>query len=313
MSDTTTHEFQPGLFLDIYAPTGTGASTPAPVVIWLHGGAWRLGDRKLAPDLRRYFADHGFAMVSIDYRLSGQAPFPAQLQDVQAAIRWVREHAGDLGFDPQAIGLWGSSAGGHLAALAALVADESTAVQAVVDGYGVADLTAPDQDVPPTVGLLGGPIAERLELAVAASPAHHVTASAPPFLIMHGAADPLVPATQSITLFEALADAGADATLYLIEGFGHGFLNPVGGEELAGPPIDSGHLEADPEAVAEIRRTPASAARSDEYEPASFDLIESFFREHLTGAPSSSTPLSSTPSPRTTSPDSPTTSTEKRQ
>ncbi|TQL54890.1 alpha/beta hydrolase [Subtercola boreus] len=291
-----TVEFAAGLKADIYVPAsdarGAGEAGDAgvarealPVILWLHGGAWRVGDRTLAPDLQRYFADRGFAMVSIDYRLSGDAVFPAQLDDVRTAIRWVKEHAADYSFDPDAIGLWGSSAGGHLAALAAVTADAAdiaTAVHAVVDGYGAADLLAPDQDVPPTVGLLGGPVQERRDLAIAASPARHVTSSAPPFLILHGGADPLVPASQSVTLFEALAAADVPATLYVIDGFGHGFFNPVGGEELAGPPIDAGHLEADPHANATVRVHPAAPGDAISPPAASFDLIESFFRTHLT-------------------------------
>ncbi|MCU1479763.1 MAG: Isoprenylcysteine alpha-carbonyl methylesterase [Subtercola sp.] len=286
-----TIEFAPGLLLDIYRQTD--ARGPAPVIVWLHGGAWRLGDRTWAPDLGRYFAAVGFAMVSIDYTLSGQSPFPAPLFDVRSAIRWVREHAAEYGFDPDAIGLWGSSAGGHLAALAAVLgrtgrldgeqaSSTSAEVHAVVDGYGAADLLAPDQSVPPTEGLLGGPVAEHRELAIAASPARRVSAGAPPFLILHGAADALVPASQSVTMFEALAAVDADATLYLIEGFGHGFFNPAGTTEVDGPPIDAGHLEADPAARAEVRSTRVAGAA--EHPPASFGLVEAFFRAHL-GAP----------------------------
>src|SRR5580692_6078407 len=118
------------MLADVYLPD---AEPPLPVIIWLHGGGWRFGDRRLAPDLTRHFASRGFAMVSIEYRLSGQAVFPAPLEDVKAAVRWVRSAAERYGFDADHIGLWGSSAGGHLAALAALC--EPGAVQAVVNGY----------------------------------------------------------------------------------------------------------------------------------------------------------------------------------
>ncbi|MEF2979003.1 alpha/beta hydrolase [Subtercola sp. YIM 133946] len=288
MTELLDIEFAPGLLLDIVLPDDT--LMPLPVIVWLHGGAWRMGDRRLAPDLHRYFADSGFAMVSIDYRLSGEAVFPAQLFDVRTAIRWVREHADDYGFDGDAIGLWGSSAGGHLGALAGVLGGVATlpgetpsgtsaAVQAVVDGYGAGDLLAPDQSVPPTEGLLGGPVAEHEELAVAASPARQARDDAPPFLIMHGAADPLVPASQSVALFEALAAQGVPATLYVIEGFGHGFFNPAGSNELAGPPIDAGRLEAEPNASAEVLRHPP--AEGEAFVPASFDLIETFLRAQL--------------------------------
>ena len=280
-------EFGPGLLLDIVRPAGV---EPLPALIWLHGGAWRMGDRTWRPDAARYFAAAGFVMVSIDYTLSGVAAFPQPLLDVRAAIRWVREHAEEYGIRPDSIGLWGSSAGGHLAALAGLLGGVATldgeapsatdaGVQAVMDGYGAGDLLAPDQDNPPTTGLLGGTPADRPELAVLASPSRRpVTAATPPFLIMHGAADDLVPASQSIGLYDSLAAGGAQATLYLIEGFGHGFLNPTGLDEVApGPKLDSGRLEAEPDANAELRTTTGRAWPAS----ASFAVIEQFFADNL--------------------------------
>ena len=105
------------LLADLYLPGGAGE--PPPAIVWLHGGGWRFGDRRLAPDLSRYFASSGFAMASIDYRLSREAVFPAQLHDVRAAIRWLRGNAARFGIDADRIGLWGASAGGHLAVWAA--------------------------------------------------------------------------------------------------------------------------------------------------------------------------------------------------
>ena len=287
MSEILDLEFAPGLRLDIVRPAG---SDRLPAIVWLHGGAWRMGDRTWRPDFSRFFAASGFVMVSIDYTLSGDAVFPQPLFDVRAGIRWVREHADEFGILPDAIGIWGSSAGGHLAALAGLLGSVRTlqgeavsatdaSVQAVMDGYGAADLLTADQDNPPTRGLLGGDPADLVELATAASPARQaVAAGAPPFLIMHGGADDLVPASQSIALYDALAAGGADAALYLIEGFGHGFLNPAGLEEVApGPKLDSGRLEAEPTARTELRITsgrewPASA---------SFGVIGRFFADTL--------------------------------
>ena len=104
--------------LDLYLPRGS--ARPLPVILWLHAGGWRSGDRKQAPDLSRHFAMQGFAMASMDYRLSREATFPAQLHDVKAAVRWLRMNGERLGLDGRRIGLWGSSAGGHLATLAAL-------------------------------------------------------------------------------------------------------------------------------------------------------------------------------------------------
>jgi acetyl esterase/lipase len=272
---TSTVEFSPGLYLDVTRPDG---ATRLPAIIWLHGGAWRMGDRTWLPDFWDDFALSGFVMVSIDYTLSGDAPFPRNLHDVRTAIRWVRAHADHYGVIPDAVGLWGSSAGGHLASLVALTGGDAT-VQAVVDGYGPADLLAPDQDVPPTVGLLGGSPREFPDRARAASPALHDASQAPPFLILHGTGDDLVPASQSIALYDSLARAGRDATLYLIDGFGHGFLNPAGGDELgAGPRLDSGRLAAEPGAAASIRTTGSAAELPTS---ASFELIRQFFHDRL--------------------------------
>jgi acetyl esterase/lipase len=104
------------LLADLYLPKNK--KEPRPVIIWLHGGGWRFGDRKLGPDFSKYFASQGFVMVSIDYRLSDEDIFPAQIHDVKTAIRWVKSIAEQYGLDGNNIGLWGSSAGGHLAALA---------------------------------------------------------------------------------------------------------------------------------------------------------------------------------------------------
>ncbi|MCX7520768.1 alpha/beta hydrolase [Microbacterium sp. STN6] len=289
-------EYAPGLLLDIVRPDVDG---PLPVIIWLHGGAWRMGDRTGAPHLDRHFAADGFAMVSIDYRLSGEARFPAPLHDVRRAVRWVRAHASDLGFDADRIGLWGSSAGGHLAALAGVTSwrqalpgetdtDVSAAVQAVVDGYGPADLTTPDQAVPPTEALLGGPVAENLAAAREASPALQVADAAPPFLIMHGTADPLMPPSQSERLFDALATRGHDATLYLIEGFGHGFFNPADTPEPGpetGITLDSGRLEAEPDAACRILHAHDGTTQAAAGPPASLDVIRDFFSKALARHP----------------------------
>src|SRR3954467_9828502 len=110
------------LLLDLYVPAEPVVAPP--IVVWLHGGGWRKGDRSFSPDLERYFARRGYAMANVEYRLSGQALFPAQLEDVRDAIRWLREDAERLGLDGSAQALWGSSAGGHLAALAATTARE---------------------------------------------------------------------------------------------------------------------------------------------------------------------------------------------
>lgn len=178
------------LLLDLYLPERPSGLMPA--IIWLHGGAWMTGDRTFSPNLTRHFAQRGYAMVNIEYRVSGQAKFPAALEDVRAAVRWVRENAPEYGIDPDAIGLWGSSAGAHLATLTALSAraDEDR-VHAVVDGYGPTDLVRGDEqrleggaihaavDSPDAL-FLGKPLAEcDQELLDAVNPLTHVTADAP--------------------------------------------------------------------------------------------------------------------------------------
>lgn len=280
------------LLMDLVLPEGAG---PFPVVLWLHGGGWFTGDRTLAPDLQQHFAARGFAMASAEYRLSSQALFPAQLFDVRSAVRFLRREAGRFGFDPEAIGAWGASAGGHLAALAGLTGHRAeldgepetgdARVQAVSDGYGPVDLVGAVGSAPadsplsgddaPEARLLGGAPVERPGLAERASPLFHVSGSAPPFQILHGTADVLVRHEQSEQLHAALLDAGVESTLYLVDGFGHGFLNPAGRSDL-GAATDFGHLEAAPGSPAERR-----SARGATTTAVSFDLIGDFFEHHL--------------------------------
>ncbi|MBE9637182.1 alpha/beta hydrolase [Salipiger mangrovisoli] len=241
---------------DVYLPSGEG---PHPAVIFLHGGGWRFGDRRLAPDLSRHFAESGYAMVSIDYRLSSEAIFPAAVIDTAAAVRWLRSHAADYAIDPQRIALLGSSAGGHLASLAGLapeafISDEwpgvSSHVAAVIDGYGPVNFARLDRQrdpealpgsdpesahLPPPRAMndpealeclfLGGTVDALPERAAAADPSARARPDAPPFLILHGSFDSAIPFAQSRELFEALDAVGADAELICVEGLGHGFLN----------------------------------------------------------------------------------------
>lgn len=294
---TFTHEYAPGLFIDVVKPVAT--TEPHPAIIWLHGGGWRLGDRTGRPDLNRHFAAHGYVMASIDYRLAPATRHPGQLHDVRAAVRWLRTHADAHCIDPDRIGLWGSSAGGHLAALAGVhshvgqlpgetPASTSAAVQAVVDGYGSADLTAtanPEATDTPEATLLGGAIRDRLDAARDASPALQVASAAPPFLIMHGADDDLVPPAHSEALYDALAAHGTEAALYVIDGFGHGFFNPGEVLELGpGQALDQGHLERDPNAPARTRATAALRSLVEDHPSASFSAVETFFARTLKAA-----------------------------
>ena len=229
------------LKLDLYLPKGERAE-PLPVVVWIHGGAWRAGSR--AANRAAGLVPKGFASVSISYRLTHQAIFPAQIHDCKCAIRWVRAHAGEYGFHPKRIGVWGSSAGGHLVAMlgtsAGVKALEGTggwagqdsAVQAVVDYFGPSDLVAMvaakshmDHNGPnsPEGKLVGGTVLDNQHAARKASPVTYVSGDEPPFLIAHGEQDLTVPFSQSVILHDALKKAGVDVTFLPVKRGGHGF------------------------------------------------------------------------------------------
>jgi acetyl esterase/lipase len=220
------------LELDLYLPRDGG---PAPVIVHVHGGGWRRGSRRhplplLGADFYDRLAAQGFAVAAIDYRLSGEALFPAPLEDVLAAVEWVRDQAVSYSLDPHRVFLWGDSAGGHLALLAALT---GAGVEGVVAWFPVTDLAGLTSDVADAGGvpdpgpesrealLLGAPAASVPDLARQASPVAHASAAAPPVLLMHGAADVLVPPAQSIRLAEALRAAGASVELELVPGATH--------------------------------------------------------------------------------------------
>jgi acetyl esterase/lipase len=189
-------------------------------------------------------AQAGIAVASIDYRLSGEAVWPAQLHDAKAAVRWLRARADELGIDPDRIAAWGESAGGHLAELLGLTIDDaelegdvgitgpSSAVSAVVAWYAPSDVAAVATDLgadpadPSTreSQLLGAPPRTVPELAAQASPVTHVSSDAPPFLLLHGLDDRFVPCVQSDRLYALLEAAGVDVELELYEGADHMWL-----------------------------------------------------------------------------------------
>ncbi|MGY1823088.1 alpha/beta hydrolase fold domain-containing protein [Geodermatophilus sp. SYSU D00079] len=230
------------LHLDLYVPA---TPRPAPVVVYLHGGGWLRGSRTdRAAERLQPVAASGVAVAAVQYRLSGQATFPAPLDDVRAAVRWLRAEGPRFGVDAGRVGVWGASAGGHLAALAALCPDARDAelgdssVQAAVPWFATTDLLARATDVPegPLPPFVSGPPLQpsfeaRLlglrdpsddpERARAASPLTHVRAGAPPFLVVHGDADGLVPATHSRRLVAALRDAGVPTSFHLLGGANH--------------------------------------------------------------------------------------------
>ncbi len=226
------------LLLDLFLPN---SQAPAPVVVWIHGGGWSAGDKNDSPAV--YLVAEGFAVASIEYRLSGTKPFPAHIHDCKAAVRWLGANSGRYNLDGNRIGVWGASAGGHLVALlgtsggvAELEGDvggnlgHSSRVQAVCNVCGVSDVTALAQAwrdtkwMPYMDAFLGGPIEQFAHKAVAASPLAYSLKGAPPFFIVHGDQDDIVPVDQSIQLHAALQKAGVDSTLEIIQGAGHGGL-----------------------------------------------------------------------------------------
>ena len=293
------------LFADLFVPQDAGDRVPA--IVWLHGGGWRSGNRRLAPDLSRFFAQRGFAMAAIDYRLSRHALFPAQIEDVRTAIRWLRSAAPSCGIDPDRIALWGASAGGHLAALAALAPagcfqppdalypDVDNRVRAAAIGYAPTDFLQMDAHRPPPGTpcadpeslllprpdmratdpdsyeslLLGAPIATCPDRVQAANPIAYAGGGAPPFLILHGCGDTTIAPHQSELLYAALSAAGAEVTLALIEGLGHGFLNRT-------------HLDDQgPRAMEVRRRLPDGSETRTVQRQLIFPAIEAFFRSVL--------------------------------
>lgn len=228
------------LLLDIYLPEGV--ARPYPVIVWIHGGGWRSGGK--GPGRWTFMLGREYAIVSITYRLTDRAIFPAQIHDCKGAIRWIRAHAGEYGFDPQRIGVFGSSAGGHLVSLLGTSGgvaelegvvggnpEHSSSVQAVADWYGPSNLLT-IADYPSSLDhgatnspeglLLGGAIDENADKAWAASPIAYVSPDDPPFLIQHGTEDRSVPFHQSVELDSALYEAGVDVTFRPVVGGGHG-------------------------------------------------------------------------------------------
>lgn len=215
------------LFLDAAIPEGSG---PHPAVIIVHGGGWVRGNRQLdvAP-LFQPLSDAGFAWFSIDYRLTQDiSQFGSAVADIQSAIRFVKAHAAEYRVDPENLALIGESAGGQLVAMAALDPAPGTQAQAVVTMYAPADLSELLQHsdyVPRQIreSFRGTPF-EQFILARAAqmSPINHVKADAPPFLLIHGTADRLIPFSQSRSMCDRLKAVGASCELFPVEGGQHG-------------------------------------------------------------------------------------------
>jgi len=277
--------------LDLFLPAqSTGAQQPSgvPLVVWIHGGEFRKGNK--TQNVPLWLVDEGYAVASVNYRLSpsmpndgnllvlsglgaegitsddavefglgpssrleapsGHALFPAQIEDCKAAVRWLRARASQYGIDAERIAAWGESAGGHLAALLGTTGGivtfdvgahlgVSSRVQAVVDFFGPTDFLQMDahrlptgraHDAPdsPESLVIGGPIQENKDKVARANPITYVSNDAPPFLIVHGDSDPLVPHHQSELLESALTKADVPVTFYTVRGGGHGrFTDPA--------------------------------------------------------------------------------------
>lgn len=235
----------PAQILDIYLPE-TPPTHPQPLLIWIHGGGWSGGSKEQGP--MKEFLAAGYIFASIEYRFSQKALFPAQIQDCQAAIRFLRANALKYAIDAEHVGVAGTSAGGHLVALVGTSGgkkafppvgehlEQSDQVQAVCDFYGPTDFTtvarqaAEDttvrnvfhfNDGDPYSRLIGARL-DDLEKALAVSPVHYATKDSAPFLIIHGTADTRVPFAQSVELADVLQGAGVEVTLQKIPGGSHG-------------------------------------------------------------------------------------------
>ena len=251
------------LLLDLFTPNDVKEKLP--LIVWVHGGGWTSGDKENCPVI--LFITMGYAVASINYRLSLEAVFPAQIHDCKASIRYLRANALEYNIDPDRIGVWGGSAGGHLAALMGVSdgimelegdggnPNVSSRVQAVCDFFGPTDFTVIknlrlskdprigqklkdfnlDDDNNVVTKLLGVPVDQDTEKAEQASPITYVKKlnsdkkDFPSFLIMHGEKDPIVPVEQSIAFHDALKAAGLDSSLHVYKGAKHGDL---GGDSL---------------------------------------------------------------------------------
>lgn len=227
------------LALDLYVPAGV---TGAPLLVWVHGGAWRFGSRDSVEIIG--LLEHGFAVASVDHRLTPVAAFPAQVHDLKAAVRFLRANAPRYGYDGSRIGIAGASSGAHLAALVAVTngsaehegelgdfLDTSSNVQALVSYFGASNLTSIlDQSTPfglqvrnPALELLfGGPVEANEPLARLASPVFFVDADDPPMYLLHGDQDPQMPINQSHELYGAARAAGVQAVFEVVHGASHG-------------------------------------------------------------------------------------------
>lgn len=221
--------------MDIYFPDSGG---PWPAVLYVHGGGWQLGD-KVEGEYLRFLNDNGILLASINYRLTEDGKFPIMIEDVKCAVRYLRAYSAEYNINPDRIGAAGGSAGGHLVALLGLTgneagwdegefAEQSSQVQAVVALSGIHDFTvAMPADINNVIYEAFDKFAGNEDPEnVAASPVTYITPDAPPFLIIHGDNDELVPVEQSEILYAQLTEAGVPSTLIIVEGGNHYLRGP---------------------------------------------------------------------------------------
>lgn len=259
-------ERSPSQTLDLYLPVSDG-SAPVPVVVLIHGGAFRMGDSSMETAYAQELVDRGTAAASINYRLSGEATFPAGAQDVKAAVRWLRANAATYGLDPDHIGAWGQSAGGWMANMLGATGDQATVfddgdlgnedqsseVQAVASWFGPTDFTTMDEQAAdsqcagqsqvhgtadsPESAWLGAPVATSALAEQTDISAYLDDASTlPAWYLAHGDADCNVPGGQSTELADALEAAGADVTYVVLPGADH--MDPAFDSEQLQPTLD---------------------------------------------------------------------------
>ncbi|MDG2087391.1 MAG: alpha/beta hydrolase [Arenicellaceae bacterium] len=238
--------------LDLFLPE-SGVSRP--LIIYIHGGGFSRGSKaqQLPP---ASYLEKGYAVASLNYRLSQDAIFPAALEDVKTAVRWLRANADEYGVDPNRFAAWGQSAGSYFAIMLGVTSgvsefevgenqDVSSAVQVVLDNYGPTDFAQMDAHRLPggqehnladsfESQFIGGALQENLEAVARANPITYISEGDAPMLVVHGDADPLVPHHQSEILVEALQAAGVEVEFYTVAGGGHGrFTDPKVGELIA--------------------------------------------------------------------------------
>ncbi|MGB3507717.1 MAG: alpha/beta hydrolase [Microcoleaceae cyanobacterium] len=246
------------LLFDLYLPENK-PDKPLPILIYIHGGGWQEGNKEYCPG--KIVVQRNYAMACISYRFSSEAIFPAQIHDVKTAVRWLRKNAEKYNLDPNKFGAWGPSAGGHLSALLGTSTgvkklegtnnnqEISSAVQAVCVWYPPTDFTqvspAFEEAITAEVEekyknkkwyiyteathkLLGGPVSQKLELSALANPITHIDPQDPPFLIMHGEKDNIVPISQSVLLADALSEKGVEVEFIKKYDWGHSHVSRKG-------------------------------------------------------------------------------------